>query len=241
MIKVFDIHCHFLPGVDDGAKDMDETYRMLSIAYREGIRTMIATPHYRTGDENIPMGKLEELMQEVKEISEANSMEFQFLLGHELMYSSDIVRALEYKEALTLNGTRYILLEFIPDTVYQELRFGLNQCIYAGYIPILAHAERYLELIRKPKRVKDLIDLGVYIQINTSSIRKWFSKRTRFCHKLLKHDWVHFIGTDAHGAEVRVPCAKHAVNILRKKYGEDTVKRLLWENPMTMLENRYLY
>jgi protein-tyrosine phosphatase len=117
----------------------------------------------------------------------------------------------------------------------------LNHCIFAGYIPILAHTERYQCLIKDPLLVWELIKLGAYIQLNFSSvIGTIIDPKVKFCHKLLKNEWVHFLGTDAHGSNERVPRARAAVRFLRKKYGEDTVRQLLWDNPMTMLEDKHL-
>lgn len=240
MLEYCDIHSHFLPGVDDGAKDMDETIRMLSIAYQEGFRTIVATPHYKADGQNILVSELQELLCQVKEASHSISNDFEFILGHELFYSTGLIASLKNQEALTLNKTRYILLEFLPDMSFCQLKAGLNDCIYAGFLPILAHAERYHELVQVPKRTKELIDLGAYIQINFSSIHKSCSKRTRFCHTLLRQEWVHFIGTDSHGVKIRAPIAQKAIKILKKKYGEATVKRLLWDNPITILENKII-
>ena len=237
----FDIHSHILPGVDDGAKDMDETRRMLLTAYEEGIRIIIATPHYEAGGDNMDVNVLKEIHEEVNRIAENVSNEFHILLGNELLYSPGIVESLKKGDALTIDGTRYILVEFLPSSSYREIRDGLNNCIYGGFIPILAHVERYQSLVKDYTMVWELIRLGVYIQINYSCIRgKIFDPRVKFCHKLLKNNWVHFIATDAHGAHERVPKAKDYVLFLIRKYGEDTVRKLVWENPMTMMENKHL-
>jgi protein-tyrosine phosphatase len=83
--------------------------------------------------------------------------------------------------------------------------------------------------------------LGIYIQINYYCIPHGvLDSKARFCYKLLKNEWVHFLGTDSHGADGRAPYAKAAVKIIKKRYGEDTVRKLLWDNPLTMLENKHL-
>lgn len=239
MIGYFDFHCHILPGIDDGAKNMDETYQMLSIAYEEGIRIIVATPHYIPGYKNASPEVLYALLDEVNQACADSRNDLLIILGNELMYSIDIIGALDKGEALTIEGTRYILMEFLQDSSFGEIREGLNHCIYAGYIPVLAHAERYISLVKKPELVEALIRLGAYIQINFSSITGGITDhKISFCHKLLKNEWVHFLGTDAHGSKNRAPYIKKAVDILNKKYGEAAVRRLLWDNPMTMLEDK---
>jgi protein-tyrosine phosphatase len=241
MQSYFDIHCHILPGVDDGAKDMDETRRMLLIAYEEGIRIIAATPHYIVGSKNVEVEGLKAVYEEVNKIAESVQEEFHIILGNELFYSPDIIEALRKGEALTIDGTRYILIEFLPSATFREIRDGLNHCIYSGYIPILAHTERYLCLKKDYELVGNLIKLGAYIQINISSmLKRNLNPMAKFCKKLLKREWVHFLGTDAHGAYERSPQISKVRSYLTRKYGENKVKQLLWDNPMTVLENKHL-
>lgn len=241
MLRFVDIHSHILPGVDDGARSMDESIQMLSMAYEQGIQIMIATPHYSTGMKNIATEKLKKISNEVSLASQRAGLDIQIVLGNELLYSMDLIDALDKGEALTIDGTRYILVEFLPSTSIQEIKNGLIHCIYSGYIPILAHAERYRCLRAQPESVEDLIRLGIYIQLNLSSIRGGIMSQTaHFCQKLLKRGWVHFLGTDAHGAKERSPVILNTVNYLYKKIGEDRVRQLLWENPLIMLEDKHL-
>jgi protein-tyrosine phosphatase len=237
----FDIHCHIIPGVDDGARDMDETRRMLLTSYEEGIRIITATPHYVAGRSNIPVNKLKAIFEEVKLVAEESAAGIQIILGNELFYNLGLIDALKKGYALTIDDTRYILVEFLQSASYHEIRVGLNHCTFAGYIPILAHVERYQCLIKDSILVGELIKLGAYIQLNYSSvIGTIIDPKVMFCHKLLKNEWVHFLGTDAHGSNERVPRARAAVRFLRKKYGEDTVRQLLWDNPLTMIEDKHL-
>lgn len=236
-----DIHSHILPGVDDGAKDMDETCKMLTIAYKEGIRVIVATPHYITGVHNVASGSLHYIFKEASKVVKEAGIDIRMELGNELLYSLDLIDALKRGDALTLGGTRYILLEFMPDISYEDIRKGLSNCIYSGYIPIIAHAERYETLIKTPGMVAELIRLGSCIQINMYNITgSIVDSRVKFCHKLLKNSWVHFLGTDAHGINERAPHAREAVNYITKKCGDRTVRQLLWDNPMMMLDNQLL-
>lgn len=237
----FDIHSHILPGVDDGSKDMEDTSRMLLIAYEEGIRVVVATPHFIAGKKNTPVNNLLEINKQVNSLAAEIANDFQVILGNELQYNIYLMDALKNGEALTIDNTRYILVEFQGNVSFGELWNGLNNCIFAGYIPILAHVERYRSLIEKPDLVGKLIKLGVYIQLNVSCITgNLFDKTKKFSHKLLKKDWVHFLGTDAHGPDSRAPHIKEAAEYIRRRYGEKTLKQLLWENPLTMIENRHL-
>lgn len=241
MVGYFDLHSHILPGVDDGAASLEETRSMLQTAYEEGIRIMTATPHYAIGRKNASVKQLQELVEELNEPSFDLCNKPHIILGNELLFSKEIIDALNRGDALTIDGTRYILVEFFPEEEFGMMREGLHHCLLSGYIPILAHTERYHCLIRHPWLVGELIQMGVYVQINFSGlVGHILSPKVNFCHKLLKKDWVHFLGTDAHGAHNRAPRVRKEVTRLMKKYGEETVTRLLWSNPMKMLEDRHL-
>lgn len=241
MQRYIDIHNHILPGVDDGARDMDEAIQMLSIAYEQGIRMIIATPHFSTGLKGHTADELKAIAKEVSLAAQRVGMDMQIILGNELLYSVELVEALDKGDALTMDGTRYILIEFLPSISKQEISYALNQCIYSGYIPILAHAERYYCLRAKSQSVEDLVRLGAYIQLNLSSLKGSITNpRTRFARMLIKKKWVHFLATDSHGVKERPPITKHAIRYLIRKFDEDLVRQLLWENPLTMLEDRHL-
>jgi protein-tyrosine phosphatase len=237
----FDIHSHILPGIDDGPENLEETFRMLYIAYEEGIRVIVATPHFAAGSKNVSSEKTLRIYREVSQEVTKAGIKLDIILGNELLYNMDMIDSLNKGEALTIDGTRYILVEFPPCTSFREIWKGLNHCIFAGYIPILAHVERYPCLIKEPSLVYNLITVGAYIQMNLSSIvGRITDPKVRFCYKLLKKEWVHFLGTDSHGAFERVPRAKKAAAFLNRKFGEKKVRQLFWENPMTMLEDKHL-
>jgi protein-tyrosine phosphatase len=237
----FDIHNHLLPGLDDGSHSMDETRSMLLQAYDEGIRIIVATPHYCAGRSVISVNKMREVLAEVVLTLEEETEKVQVILGNELEYNSDMLDSLRKGEALTIDDTRYILVEFKAYDTFNQIRVGLYHCLMAGYIPILAHAERYHCLVKSPNLVEELVKLGTYIQINMSGILGMrLNPKTSFCHRLLKKGLVHFLGTDAHGSIHRVVKMKNAVQCIRKKYGDNLAQRLLWDNPMIMLANNRL-
>jgi protein-tyrosine phosphatase len=220
---------------------MEQTHQMLTLAYQEGIRWMTATPHYEIGRKNTDVATLKSKYEEVQKVAKSISEDLHIVLGNELLYSLDIIEALKRGEALTIQETRYILVEFLPKVTYSELRDGLSRCVMAGYIPVLAHTERYLCLVKQPELVEELLMVGAYIQINLSSVLGGImNAQANFCKKMLSLGYVHFIGTDAHGVTSRAPYAKDAVSLIRKKYGDELVTRLTWDNPMRMLQNKHL-
>lgn len=238
---MIDIHCHILPGVDDGAQDIQETQRMLQIAWDEGIDTIIATPHYRHRYiENTPE-RLEERLQMAREAAHRINPEFRIYLGNEIYFSHGSVEALQGGRALTMAGSNYALVEFSTFKPYQELGAALRDFQMGGYQPIIAHAERYDCLLEDPSRVEELVEQGAYIQVNASTVTGKNGRSGKsFVKKLLKYELVHFMGTDAHGVNKRAPEMKKCEAYLRKKVGTAYAEDLCGGNAWKILQKEYL-
>lgn len=236
-----DIHTHILPGVDDGSGSMAETIRMLHIAQEQQISTIIATPHYAIGATNTPVEQLTQLKEQVQVEAHKISKDLNILLGNELYYSDSILEALKSKEALTLAGSKYVLIEFNTRETYNNMYKGLDGMIRAGFLPVIAHIERFRCLLNKEYLISDLIGLGCYIQMNSNSlIGNLFNKEANYNRKLLNLGLVHFIGSDCHDDKIRIPSMKNTVNTLQKKCEEGLLENILYDNPVSILENTYI-
>ncbi|MFR8172100.1 MAG: CpsB/CapC family capsule biosynthesis tyrosine phosphatase [Marvinbryantia sp.] len=234
----FDIHCHILPGVDDGAADIETTRQMLRVAWEEGIRGMIATPHFHMGRIEVSAEKLRMAWEQTRACAQEISEEFQIYLGNELYSSHSLVELLDAGKIFPMAGSRYTLVEFSVQKGYSELEASLKQLQMAGYRPILAHAERYECLLKNPYRVEELADMGILIQVNAASVtgENGFAAK-RFVKKLLKYELVHFLGTDAHDMKTRKPLMKKCVSYIAGKYGEDYARRISRDNALRILDN----
>jgi protein-tyrosine phosphatase len=236
-----DIHCHILPEVDDGAQSLQQTIRMLLIAHEEGIRHIIATPHYRVGLPNPSLDVLQLKLELVRQEARKIDSNFTIDLGNELYYSQDILEHLNKKQALTLAKTRYVLVEFQVTETFKTLRAGLHNLLINGYLPVLAHLERYECLYHNYKGINELLELGVYLQMNISSVLgNIANRRTAFCRKLIGKGYIHFISTDSHSDLVRAPRMRQGVDVIRKKYGDESLYQLLAANATKMLNNQYI-
>lgn len=236
-----DIHSHILPAVDDGSVNMKQTRNMLQIAHEEGINYIIATPHYGVGcrnpDQEELQNKLELVRLEAKQIDET----FQIDLGNELYFSDDIIEHLRKKKALTLAGTRYILVEFASCEDYTIMKTGLHRLLIYGYLPILAHVERYECLYQNYEGIYEMIRLGVYMQMNIASIvGRITDRRVTYCRKLIEYELIHILSTDAHSDYSRAPRIKEGLSIIKKKYSDYVVNKLLVENTLKLLNNQYI-
>ena len=241
MEEYIDLHSHILPGLDDGSKNMDQTLKMLEIAYSEGIRTIIATPHYQDGILDNNLMKVEASISELKEHITDKFPDLKLLVGSEIYFSHDVISLLSDNLIPTLSGSRYILVEFSPMAESRYMEDGLQRLILEGYLPILAHAERYDAIRTQIGLIAEWISMGIYIQVNAMSIEGAFGKNhEKLSKKLLKKHWVHFVATDCHSDRTRAPRIRDVACFIAKKYGEEYKNEIFFNNPMKVIDNNII-
>lgn len=236
-----DIHCHILPGVDDGAENIEISHKLLEMEYESGIRSVIFTPHYvvhGSAKKNIIQS---ERIREAFLLTEEKCREWfpdmELYLGNELFYSEGIINELREHRANTMAGGRCTLVEFAVGTPYNDVRQGLRKIIFSGYKPILAHMERYRCVREDMGRLEEFKNMGCLIQTNAENFLEGrLSANKRFCLKAIKEGYVDFLGTDCHNCTNRRPNMGEAVRYLRKKLPNDLLKEILYENPRCITE-----
>lgn len=201
--KMVDLHTHVLPYIDDGASSYEEAIEMLTLMERRGITTVVATPHFdfenKQKDQfleqrNKSLNKLRNLVSEHK-------LNIRLVGGAELMFSSNIYN---YDlDDLTIEGTDYVLIELSTRRNEPSLENSLQKLIANGYIPILAHIERYRYLIEHSNRLVNLIEMGVLMQINVTALHS--PSIYPFISTLKRKNLVHVISSDAHNMTIRGP------------------------------------
>lgn len=243
---MIDIHSHIVFDVDDGPKSQIETKALLQYAYDQGVRTIVSTSHRRKGMFETPEEKIAANFQRVQEIAAEVADDLTILYGAEIYFTSDVLEKLEQKIIPTLNGTSYALIEFSMNTPYKEIHKALSDVLRLGITPVVAHIERYHALENEEKRVQELINMGCYIQINSSSVLKpkLFGDKYKFMKKraqyFLDRDLVHFIASDMHNLDARPPYMKEAYQIIEKKYGTDRARDLFYNNQVLLLNDQLI-
>ncbi len=230
-----DIHCHALFGVDDGSDSRSLSVEMLKDSYEQGIRKVILTPHYRVGMFEYNREKIEAAFKELN--NEAADIGIELYLGCEYHADGDIVRNIQRGRVHTLADTDYVLVEYKHSSSYQNIRAVLHELQYVGYMPVIAHAERYGLFMKDPEVLRELRKMGIMIQINSGSLmgREGFNVK-RLCKRMIKDHLVDIIASDSHNMTDRKCCMKAAYGYVKKKYGEDRAKRLFVENPGRIFE-----
>lgn len=243
---MIDIHSHIVFEVDDGPKTIEDSRALLEESYRQGVRTIISTSHRRKGMFETPEAKIEENFKQVQELAKEIADDLTILYGAEIYYTSDILDKLEQGEIPRLADSQYALIEFSMITPYKEIHTALSNVLRLGVTPVVAHIERYHCLENDEKKVRDLINMGCYTQINSSSVLKpklfgdtykFMKKRAQF---FLEKDLVHFVASDMHNLDPRPPYMQEAYQIISKKYGESHAEQLFRKNQELLLRSEYI-
>lgn len=231
---MIDIHCHLLYGVDDGPEKIEQSVAMLKEAQEQGITNIILTPHYRRG-----MFKFDgKLVQEHKAALEPYVAELgiKLYLGTEIHVNGDILTYLEEKKVFCLADSEYVLTEYEYETEYSYIFKMSHELLRHGYIPVIAHVERYACLVQKPQRLEELQEIGALIQVNAAAIlgeEGWGIKQ--FCKKALKQGRVDFVASDSHDIKKRACHMEDCYDYLVEKYGEKLANRLMIKNPKKII------
>ena len=236
-----DIHCHIMPGVDDGSPDMATSLEMLRIADKNGITHLILTPHHKPMHHNVSPEHNVAYRKKLQEAAKAEGIKAKLFSGNEIYYSDETMEELIEGKICSLAGSDYVLVEFHPTNPYKAIQNAVSRVQAAGFIPIIAHVERYSDIVSHPARVKDLIEMGSLIQVNASSIMgKYGFGISHFTKKLLKEELVHFVASDAHDTGRRAPQLLDCRNYVERKFGEDYGKKLFFTNPANVIRNELI-
>lgn len=239
--KSIDIHCHIMPGVDDGSPDIETSLAMLKMAVNDGIEQIILTPHYKPMHHNVRPQKNELYRQKLQQIAQEKGIKVQLFSGNEIYYSGETQEQLVNREICTLAGSDYVLVEFHPTDIYSNIHNAMYQIISAGYTPILAHVERYSDIVSHPKYVDELIALGCYIQVNASSVMGKYGFGIRlFTRKLLKSRKVHFVATDAHDTQRRAPLLSECREYVERKIDRAYAEEIFYNNPLAIIKGEII-
>lgn len=226
-----DIHTHILPFIDDGSKSLDMSYEMLKQMEADQITTVIATPHFNFMKDNLEtfLNQRESSLKKVKEMTKINNLNIKVLKGTELLFGPGITD-LDLNDH-TLGDTDYILIEFSTKKKSSNVLSSLENILAQGFIPILAHMERYSFLLEDGDLMIQLIQMGVLFQVNAETI----IKDPKLSQKLFKKNLIHFIASDTHNTGKRNSNMKTALNLL-----SETQKSLIRHNTQQLINNELI-
>lgn len=214
---MIDIHCHVLPYVDDGAKDLENSIDMIKIAQEDGIKKIIATPHFYTGHYETEYSKIKENVESLNKEIKNRGINVEIFPGQEVFLDRYTVE--NYKNGLIgcLNNSKYMLVETDMFNFKEDTMDIIYELKLLGVKPIIAHPERYAYVNKDLNILNKFIDEECLFQINASSLGGLFGKKVKKTAELLiKNNLCNFIATDAHSCGKRSPKMKGIYENLRE-------------------------
>jgi protein-tyrosine phosphatase len=235
---LIDLHSHLLPGVDDGAKDLSMSLAMARMAAADGISAMACTPHILPGVYNNSGPAIRRGVARLAESIAQAGIPISLVTGADVHIAPDLDVQLRDGRALTLNNSRYLLLEpphhVLPPRL-DDLIFGLQA---AGYVPIVTHPERLSWIEGHYDLIRRLVSSSVLMQITAGSVMGRFGRRPRYwAERMLDEGLCHLLATDAHNTERRPPRMAEARDFVAQRFGDDEAINLVLRRPQGILDN----
>lgn len=195
-----DVHSHILFDVDDGSSSIEESIELLKRLKETGFDNVILTPHYIDGSDYSSLNKEKlEKLNVLREAIKENDIDINIYLGNEIFINDNIIELVNNGSIYSLNNTKYLLIEFPFHNKILSLEDTMFEIIHAGYVPVIAHPERYTYFQEDYTLVDSLKDSGVMFQSNYSSILGFYGKNAEKLFKyMLKKGYIDFLGTDIH-------------------------------------------
>lgn len=240
-MQFIDIHGHYAWDIDDGIASKEDSLKALKVAKANHISSIIATPHVIPGSHT--KKDIENIKNRIIELKRlASSLGIAVYEGCELFLNHDYLTSLNDNIFIPIENTKYLLVEFdvrkeLSDE--DEVEDYLYEIEMKGYTPIIAHVERYFKKEIDIERIQGFIEHGYIVQVNATSLLGVHGKTVKNnAYNLIDYGLAHIIATDTHRCEgKRIPCLQEAHDLLSKEYDYQTLKTLMYDNPLHILNN----
>lgn len=232
---MIDIHNHIIYGVDDGSRSLEESMEMVGLYKKAGFDKIIATSHFDRSRFMVDANEIRQKCEILNAEIARNEIDFKIYPGHEIQVEPNTTKLINDKTLNTLADSRYVLLELSflnPPLFLKDLIYNLQ---LEGYVPIIAHAERYSYVKKNIDYLLDFIKMGALIQANYSSISKDDTLKI-----MLERNMVHILATDAHQSEWRSPDIREYKNEIVDIIGESKFETLATTNPSKIINDEYI-
>lgn len=232
---MIDFHSHILPGIDDGAKNLEQSIAMVNEAKKVGFTKIISTSHYM---ENYYECNEKDRRQLLKKVQE-NVQGIELILGNEIYITDNMIELLQNRQASSINGTKYVLFEFpLIATRPMNDKEVIYRLVENGYVPIIAHPERYPFIQENPDYLFELEEMGALFQSNYGSIIGMYGLKAKKTLKiLLKNNLVSFFGSDVHRPEQVYNKMPKIIKKLKKIISNEEFEEFTEINPEKVLKN----
>ncbi len=230
--SMIDIHCHIINGVDDGAKTIMDSIRMILEAQQVGVTAIVITPHYHKGI--YQSDKVQEHFLEIKDRTKDFGIDL--YLGYEVFLSTALNDVIQNKEIYTLNHSNNLLFELPFDIIPMELNKTILKLHNEKIVPIIAHPERYNYFVKSIDKFIDLVEAGCLVQLDAASIVGVYgSKVKNFTKRLINWNMVQFVASDAHKPGDYLQLYKKAYTQVSNWAGKECADELFTHNQSFLL------
>lgn len=240
---MIDIHAHILPGVDDGAEDLDAALEMAALAVESGVTTLVATPHCAAfgPQARCRAPQVRQAVRQLRAALQAADIPLQLAYGMEIYGTPEVPALLAGGELLCLNGSRYPLVEFAFEDYGARATDVLQEILALGLRPVVAHPERYLYTQRDPVLLNIWAEMGCLFQVNKGSLLGRFGPVAEaLAHQLVARGFAFAVASDAHTPVMRTTWMDEARRLLEEEYSPQTAWELLQANPRRLLKNEVI-
>ena len=235
---MLDLHCHYLPGVDDGARTLDEGIALVRAAAANGIERIVLTPHVHPGRYGNTLNNLKPRFENFRRAVESARIPVQLALGSEARLCDELLPMLDRGEVPLLEsaiGAKTLLLELphshIPPGCSSFIRWLQRRDI----APLLVHPERNKELMAHPQRLHKLREAGCMVQVTAAAVIGRFGSRAQqAANSFLEKGWVNVVASDAHNLRHRPPLMREAAVAIAERFGEEVAHELMVTAPAAL-------
>ena len=238
---MIDLHCHILPGLDDGSESSSMTVEMARLAVKTGTTDIVCTPHCRSSDRTLPR-RIDEICQLTSRMNlllRECGVELNLYPGMELLCRDGLLELLESEDVLTLAGSRYLLIEFDFDAPLSRMEEAIGLITDFRLRPVVAHPERYAAIQRDPRQLDEWFRRSCLIQVNKGSILGRFGPQPEACADwILRNGLAHLVASDAHRSGIRTPDLADAYAVVARRYSRAYAEVLFCRNPARLLQDR---
>jgi protein-tyrosine phosphatase len=235
---VIDLHCHILPGIDDGARDISVSLEMARASVADGVMVLACTPHILPGLYHNTGPQIRQATADLQQALDEAQIPLRLISGADVHIVPDLVAGLRAGRLLSLADTRYVLVEpphHVAPVKMEDLFFNL---VVAGYVPILTHPERLSWIEAQYPTIQRLVRGGVWMQVTAGSLTGAFGRSAQYwARRMLDEGYVHILATDAHDMGRRAPSLSKGRNLAATQVGAQEAERLVLTRPLSILEN----
>lgn len=237
--RFVDIHCHLLPGIDDGSSSWDESLRMAQMMVGDGIAAVVVTPHQLGSNTHNRGDDIRHRTDQLRGLLQQHQVPLQVLPGADVRIDTDMIPRLASGDCLTLGDRRrHVLLE-LPHELYLPLEPVLDQLAQLNLVGILSHPERNQGILNRPELIDGLVRRGCLMQVTADSLMGEFGGAPqRLAQWAVEQGYCHFLATDAHGARKRPPRMRRAFDRAVQLVGRPAAVAMCFDNPLSVAEGR---